>query len=828
MRLPRTTSTTRRVWLLSFVAVFGVNLPLLAAGEATVAWAESHEEKVEEEVREPAPEEIKVEDEVKEPAPEEIKVEEEVKEPAPEEIKVEDRLQLDSKFAPSEPDGSLGLETEAPNYMELDDELVRLIEPDDLSFDLEKSVDQNFEDYKFNGFSAEVDGVAVEVKQEEYVQTDFFGRKIKYQNTEIFDPFSEQRELSQSVEVLGAVGLKDDDILGTFEARYRLEIASAVLAGNLDESESRVLMSLTEDEKDALFGTKSFAQEAQDILSFENFDVFQSVSISPTADFGIGASGADDVIVPFSPQSSERASQELAEIAVSASVAATAATAAAGAAGAAGAAAGAAGAAGSAGAAGAAGSAGAGAGAGGSPNAPSSPAPSNSSAVPGRNQNSTVSAPKEGASGGGTGAGGGGGRLNDGLESYADVNEDVFDALAIAEYDTTNKTAAVLGKFEAWLHQRRWRRLLLLADPAFQRFFTATRSAQLVAKIADDSAYLRAFIGPFYVLLPTIAATFGALGAIFNTQAILHPPIWVYLLLVCFGALDTLSGLTGIASFLLLSVGLVDALSLADIRTVIGVLISCVGPAFVARSLVGFRRHRDRTPLSRIRDLSDLAFSALVGGWIASISVRAMPSLSGLSLPAANHVDTFFIAASGAFLIRVSLEIAAARLLPQRMAHLAPEEAPTSSARMRMLWVLLRFGFVFLLSTSFLGFGWEAWVISALAVAPNAIGLAQDKLPLSERLWKVFPYGILAFLTILVLEIGIETALSSLYSGANFSTYFMLILMPTVAVMAAIQTIARPKEPAKTHWWESFDSALVKALASVSLFVALFVAVQFL
>ena len=819
MRLPRTTSTTRRVWLLSFVAVFGVNLPLLAAGEATVAWAESHEEKVEEEVREPAPEEIKVE--------------EEVKEPAPEEIKVEDRLQLDSKFAPSEPDGSLGLETEAPNYMELDDELVRLIEPDDLSFDLEKSVDQNFEDYKFNGFSAEVDGVAVEVKQEEYVQTDFFGRKIKYQNTEIFDPFSKQRELSQSVEVLGAVGLKDDDILGTFEARYRLEIASAVLAGNLDESESRVLMSLTEDEKDALFGTKSFAQEAQDILSFKNFDVFQSVSISPTADFGIGASGADDVIVPFSPQSSERASQELAEIAVSASVAATAATAAAGAVGAAGAAAGAAGAAGSAGAAGAAGAAGsagagAGAGAGGSPNAPSSPAPSNSSAVPGRNQNSTVSAPKEGASGGGTGAGGGGGRLNDGLESYADVNEDVFDALAIAEYDTTNKTAAVLGKFEAWLHQRRWRRLLLLADPAFQRFFTATRSAQLVAKIADDSAYLRAFIGPFYVLLPTIAATFGALGAIFNTQAILHPPIWVYLLLVCFGALDTLSGLTGITSFLLLSVGLVDALSLADIRTVIGVLISCVGPAFVARSLVGFRRHRDRTPLSRIRDLSDLAFSALVGGWIASISVRAMPSLSGLSLPAANHVDTFFIAASGAFLIRVSLEIAAARLLPQRMAHLAPEEAPTSSARVRMLWVLLRFGFVFLLSTSFLGFGWEAWVISALAVAPNAIGLAQDKLPLSERLWKGFPYGILAFLTILVLEIGIETALSALYSGANFSTYFMLILMPTVAVMAAIQTIARPKEPAKTHWWESFDSALVKALASVSLFVALFVAVQFL
>jgi hypothetical protein len=56
----------------------------------------------------------------------------------------------------------------------------------------------------------------------------------------------------------------------------------------------------------------------------------------------------------------------------------------------------------------------------------------------------------------------------------------------------------------------------------------------------------------------------------------------------------------------------------------------------------------------------------------------------------------------------------------------------------------------------------------------------------------------------------------------------MLILMPTVAVMAAIQTIARPKEPARTHWWESFDSALVKALASVTLFVALFIAVQFL
>ena len=79
MRLPQTSSTTRRVWLLSFVAVFGVNLPLLAAGEATVAWAESHEERVEEEVKEPAPEETKVEEEVREPAPEETKVDEEVR-----------------------------------------------------------------------------------------------------------------------------------------------------------------------------------------------------------------------------------------------------------------------------------------------------------------------------------------------------------------------------------------------------------------------------------------------------------------------------------------------------------------------------------------------------------------------------------------------------------------------------------------------------------------------------------------------------------------------------------------------------------------------------
>ncbi|MDA8777195.1 hypothetical protein N9M74_00960 [Pontimonas sp.] len=786
-----------RFWAIFFLAVFGTNLSVLFSASSQIAWAEERSDIKEdtgdrETKSEDAPTELKVED-----APTELKVED-----APTELKVEDDwlynerkpeeplfgdIKVDDLFIPPAP----GVESE-------------MYKSEGLKFTLEPTTEE-----KVRENLVKIDGEEIVVVETMVTTTDYFGRTVTSTTSEYVDPKTGSLVFLETQDEFLKASIDDLSIVESFDSTYRESVAQSLLGGEPTEFRDMLIASLTDAEKDFLFSTETFGQKTSAATNFDFGQIEETLELRPDANFSIGASGDDDLVVPFEPLASEKSVQAVTEIAVSATVAAGSATAA---------------------AVGAAsvGSGGAGIGAGSpgpsSPAAPSAPAPGNPSTSPSRQGGSSPQSPSPGSpKAGGTGAGGGGGGSLDGeAGSVENANEDVYDALAVAEYDVGSYNVRRTGRFERWFGAQRWMRLFESFDALFQGIQASLRKFPLLHNMLDDSSSLRTISGPLYVALPIAGVLTGVFGAMGNSQGILHPPIEIYLLLMVIGVLDTASGLVGAVVFLGLSSQVFDFLNIADYRTAFGFLMSCIGPALIARAVVGFRRARTPTPLSRLRDVTDVALSMVIGGWIASIMVRALPSLSGLSLPAANHVDTTHLIVSAAFALRLALEIFAARLLPGRTAHVRTEPVVSGSVSGSLVWAVGRIGLTFMLSSAFLGTGWESWVVTIVIGAPHLVSIFNQRLPRLEALWKVFPYGAFSFATILALEVGLETVVARFAAGLDFSTIFMLCLAPLTAVFAIAQMLAQPKDESRVHWWERVPSVSVRAAASIALILSVF------
>ena len=787
-----------RLWAIFFLAVFGTNLAVLFSAGSEIAWAEEQSKTDEEAVdREPKPEEDQGE-EKREEAPAQEDKEEEKPEEAP--------AQEDKDEEKREEDQEVGGDDSSPNDVKLEAEINKTEEEpqtDDVRVSSKSATEEKFEEIQ-----VKIDGEEITVVQTTMTATDSFGRTVTSSKAEYLDPKTGELVVLETQDDFSNATLQDSKIVETFAPEDRDAVAKSLLGGESEEFRESLLAALTDEEKEVLFSAERFGEKAFSAANLDFAELGKALELRPTADFSIGASGDDNLVVPFKPLQSEKSVQAVTEIAISASVAAGAATTA---------------------AAGAAslGSGGAAMGAGSpgptNPAAPSAPAPANPSSSPSRPggsspQGSSPGTPKSG----GTGAGGGGGSLDGEAASFDDANEDVYDALAVAEYDVDSSAERAIGRFERWFSERRWMRLFESFDALFRGIQNSLRKVPLLHNILDDSSHLRSISGPLYLALPIGGILTGVFGALTNAQSILHPPIEIYLLLMVIGVLDTASGLLGAVVFLGLSTQTFDFLSVADYRTAFGFLMSCIGPALIARSVVGFRRARSATALSRIRDFTDLALSMVIGGWIASIMVRALPSLSGLSLPAANHVDTTHLIVSAAFGLRLALEVFAARLLPRRNARIQTPRVVSGSLVGSLLWAVGRIGIIFLLSSAFLGTGWESWVVTILVGAPHLVSIFNQRLPRFEALWKIFPYGALSLATILALEVGLEALVARFAEGLDFSTIFMLCLAPVTAGFALAQMVAQPKHESVVHWWERFPSVSVKAIAAVALTATIF------
>jgi hypothetical protein len=181
-----------------------------------------------------------------------------------------------------------------------------------------------------------------------------------------------------------------------------------------------------------------------------------------------------------------------------------------------------------------------------------------------------------------------------------------------------------------------------------------------------------------------------------------------------------------------------------------------------------------------------------MGGWAAGLVVRALPALTGLTLPAANYVATFQALATVAIAIRILFEDAAARFFPQRMDKLAPDELPEPPKVQVVIVQIFRYFFYVFIASAFMGFGPVVFIASALFMVPTIIGFFQDKFPNIPAIWRWLPVGLPGLAMILGLEIVLENALSSVWGDdPNFSTIFVFGLLTMITLVTLLGTLGR-------------------------------------
>jgi hypothetical protein len=309
----------------------------------------------------------------------------------------------------------------------------------------------------------------------------------------------------------------------------------------------------------------------------------------------------------------------------------------------------------------------------------------------------------------------------------------------------------------------------------------------LLSKVVNDGAYLRAMLGSTTLLLP-IAGVGIAIAAIVDNGGLLITPTWYLMLAIALlGVLDAFAGFSAALVFVLGSIVVAGQLpDMSQIRTLMGVMIIAIGPAMLATAFRTLRKSPARDADAWWERLVDLAIAPLMAGWSVMTMVSVMPAISGLTLNVANHVTDFGIAIAIAAVFRVLLEEGAARYFPARLNKINPTEVPDSPLIQKASALLVRYGIWVVLSGAIVGFGWQAFVGSALFLLPAVIGWYQDRFPNVPWLWRVLPTGVpgLAF-TILVAS-GTSILLATWLGATPAFAELSFVLLPLPLLVLSI------------------------------------------
>ena len=401
------------------------------------------------------------------------------------------------------------------------------------------------------------------------------------------------------------------------------------------------------------------------------------------------------------------------------------------------------------------------------------------------------------------------------------MSEDAMDTMAEASFETDVFKDSPPGRgdtFALWSIP-----LLAFLDKPTRNWTRRTaRFSPLLSKLINDGIYLRAILGSVSII-PTIAAVVLAIvGLQQNEGTLLHPPVALFMAIALIGIFDAFAGIVGISVFVLGSLPLVNPMVLEDWRMLAGTMVAGFGPILLARSIRNFRRR----PLPGIDGLiarvGDIAFASLMGGWVAGLVFRALPALTGLTVPAANYVSTFQFYATLAIAVRILLEDSAARFFPRRMDELAPDSVPEPPKAQVAISLTLKYMFYVFVASAFMGTGFIVWVAAALFMVPALLEFVKDKLPSSATVWRWLPIGLPGLAMILGLEIVLENALSdALGERDDFSIIFIFALLALIISISVLGAIGREGREGEVRFFEKPAMRWLSRLGGLVTFILL-------
>jgi hypothetical protein len=302
------------------------------------------------------------------------------------------------------------------------------------------------------------------------------------------------------------------------------------------------------------------------------------------------------------------------------------------------------------------------------------------------------------------------------------------------------------------------------------------------------------------LLLPIAAVVLAVLGVIGVNGLALAPSVAILGLITFIGALDAMAGF---AAFVVFTAGVAisGGITGADsIRTLLGLGVIGFGPALIAGSTRPLRRGRDDYDVWE--RVTDFVIIPLIGAFAVQSMVGALAGLSGYQLPIVSSANLIALIALIGLLMRVSLEEFAARTFPSRIAEVAPAPVPTPGVLHRSIVAAMRTILFVFVAVAFIGTSWQLWVGAAIFAAAQACEIIAKYLPNSPRLFHAVPVGIPKLVLILLVSLGISTAISLLITdGRDLArTSFVILMIPGLA-LAAIGMFGKEPREGDTRWY---------------------------
>ena len=310
------------------------------------------------------------------------------------------------------------------------------------------------------------------------------------------------------------------------------------------------------------------------------------------------------------------------------------------------------------------------------------------------------------------------------------------------------------------------------------------------------------------VLLPLIGFVFGVIG-LTQIEGELLAPSWQLLLLIAvIGIFDALAGAAATITFAIGALVMGQVSSIDDVRLLLGFMLVGFAPALLAIAFRKIRKQADWGLGYWWDRLVDLAVVTFLAGWTMSSVISTLPALAKLTMPAANHVTDFALAAAAAMFVRIILEEVSSRFYPARLNFINPTNVADPSVAQKYIALSIRLFLFIFVSAALMGNTWQTWVGSALFILPTVLGWYSDRLPNFPRLWAFLPAGIPGLALSLVIASSTTALVGGVLGASPELAQWSFVLLPIPLLLLSILGLfGRQGEtpdadrPLKTHKW---------------------------
>jgi hypothetical protein len=303
----------------------------------------------------------------------------------------------------------------------------------------------------------------------------------------------------------------------------------------------------------------------------------------------------------------------------------------------------------------------------------------------------------------------------------------------------------------------------------------------LLARSILDGRYLRAVFGNLAWLSIPAALVVSFIGLQQIDNQALPFELTPLVVLMCIGVFDALAGFFGAFLYLNFIFANGNFNSKEAVFTGLGMALIFFTPGLIASKFRPLTRSIKNFPTFWERG-TDYVLASLLTGWSVSKLVGALPGLSKLTLPIADHANQIGLIAGVAVAIRLLLEEIAWYLYPVRLAKLTIElKKPGLVQEIRA--IIFKTGIFYLLAEPFIGFNMYLLAGCGVFILPQLLGLASHKFPKANILDQIIPRGafkIVFFSFVSILAVSYLKTLD-LTPGDFILTSFVFLPLPVLA-----------------------------------------------